>query len=310
VNFFLLSQAFPGLLTKLLEKDFSNSIRSGFEATGLYPLSVGKALSKLPKENREVESEVQQQLINQLSDLRHNPPATTRAGRPKKNEKLPAGSSYTCHVVEEDEDDAEADSEESEDSEDTGEESDYQTRTKKVPASSVPKRVPVSKPVLVSKRARVFSDSSDSSGEEGTRRRADVRKILARLKQKKAKYARQFAQKNTEEPSESQDQPFQEAVDQPGREVIDQPAQETVDEPGPEAIDQPAQGAVTNYPPESYVVAVYQGDWYVGEVIAKEGEPEADLRDEYVLVSFMERTKGDLLKWPCRLDLLNVLKVR
>ncbi len=241
----------------MLEKDFGNSNRSCSEATGLYPLSIDRALSKLPKDTREVESEVQQQLINQLSDLRHNPPATTRAGRPKKNEKLPTSSSYTCHVVEEDEDDVEADSEESEDSEDTEEESDDQTRTKKVPASSAPKwvlaskRVLVSKPVPVSKRARVFSNSSESSSEEGTRQRADVRKILARLKQKKAQYVWQFAQKNTEEPSESKDQPAQEAVDQPDQEVIDQPAQETVAKPGLEAVDQPAQETVDEPGPEA-----------------------------------------------------------
>jgi hypothetical protein len=56
------------------------------------------------------------------------------------------------------------------------------------------------------------------------------------------------------------------------------------------------------------VVAVYQGQWYVGQTIAKEGEPEAEEGDQYVLVSFMERSTGDLLKWPKRSDILNVLK--
>jgi hypothetical protein len=63
-----------------------------------------------------------------------------------------------------------------------------------------------------------------------------------------------------------------------------------------------------DYPPNSYVVAVYQGQWYVGQTIAKEGEPEAEEGDQYVLVSFMERSTGDLLKWPKRSDILNVLK--
>lgn len=44
---------FPGLLLQLLEKDYSASIISGFEATGLYPLSLQRALTKLPTENRE-----------------------------------------------------------------------------------------------------------------------------------------------------------------------------------------------------------------------------------------------------------------
>jgi hypothetical protein len=43
----------------------------------------------------------------------------------------------------------------------------------------------------------------------------------------------------------------------------------------------------------------------------KEGEPEAEEGEDYVLVSFMERTgtKAELLKWPRRSDILNVLKV-
>jgi hypothetical protein len=61
------------------------------------------------------------------------------------------------------------------------------------------------------------------------------------------------------------------------------------------------------YPPQSYVVAIYQGDWYVGQVMAKEGEPEAEEGDQYILVSSLEKT-GDLLKWPKRSDILNMLK--
>jgi hypothetical protein len=257
---------------------------------------------------------MQQQLINQLREQRYNPPPTTHAGRPKKKDKLPAGSSYTCPVLEEDEDDVEEDSEESDDSGDTDESEDSddqantgtsQVKQVPVPVSSSAKRVPASKRVLASKRvpvskrtpgskqARFSSDSSD--GEE---RRQDVRKILARFKRKKAQYDRQFAQQAAEESSENGDQPALEHTGQPAQENINQPAQEPTE-------DQPA----TNFLPETFVVAVYQDNWYVGEVIAKEGEPEADQREDYVLVSFMERTKGDLLKWPSRLDILNVLKV-
>jgi hypothetical protein len=32
------------------------------------------------------------------------------------------------------------------------------------------------------------------------------------------------------------------------------------------------------------------------------GAPEVAMREEYILLSFMEKTKGDLLKWPSRLD--------
>jgi hypothetical protein len=46
----------------------------------------------------------------------------------------------------------------------------------------------------------------------------------------------------------------------------------------------------------------------VGQILAKEVEPEAEEGDKFVLVSFMERSSRDLLKWPKRSDILNVLK--
>jgi hypothetical protein len=109
-------QEFPRLLKKLLTKDYSESIRSGFETCGLYPFSLEKALAKLPEEERDVESNVQRQLLQQLSAMRYNQPATTHANRPKKKEKLPPGASYTCVgiggevglPVDEDEEDIEA----------------------------------------------------------------------------------------------------------------------------------------------------------------------------------------------------------
>ena len=65
------------------------------------------------------------------------------------------------------------------------------------------------------------------------------------------------------------------------------------------------------YQPNSFIACVYENGWYVGQVMEKEGEPEADEREEYVLVSFMKWTgaKGIHLKWPERKDVLNVLKV-
>jgi hypothetical protein len=81
--------------------------------------------------------------------------------------------------------------------------------------------------------------------------------------------------------------------DEPLRE--DLPAQEP-------AKSQPA----PCYPPQSFVVALYQGDWFVGQVMNKYGNPEAETSEDYILVSFMEKTMGDLLKWPRHLDILNV----
>jgi hypothetical protein len=56
------------------------------------------------------------------------------------------------------------------------------------------------------------------------------------------------------------------------------------------------------------VVAVYDEDWYVGQVMEKEGKPEAEEGDEYLFINFMMRTARDKLQWPQRIDHLNVLK--
>jgi hypothetical protein len=48
----------------------------------LYPLSLEKALSRLPKEPTGVETAVQGLLLEHLSDIKYNPPATTLTKRP------------------------------------------------------------------------------------------------------------------------------------------------------------------------------------------------------------------------------------
>jgi hypothetical protein len=89
-------QAFPSLLHELMEKDYSQEVISGFEACGLYPMNVGRPLSRLPEEDKEVETQVQQELLKKLQDMRYNQPSSAQADWQKKKEKLPAGASYTC----------------------------------------------------------------------------------------------------------------------------------------------------------------------------------------------------------------------
>lgn len=45
-----------------------------------------------------VETQVQQQLLNKLKTMRYGE-GPSRAARPKKKEKLPAGAAYTCGRV-------------------------------------------------------------------------------------------------------------------------------------------------------------------------------------------------------------------
>ena len=88
----------PPLLAKLLEKDFSSSVISGFEACGLVPFCPQKALMRLPvpPDQRQIDSDVQRQLLEKLETMRYGNREKVRAVRPKKSQKLPAGSSYTC----------------------------------------------------------------------------------------------------------------------------------------------------------------------------------------------------------------------
>jgi hypothetical protein len=62
---------FPGLLKQLLDNyDYKKAIISGFESTGLFPLNPERVLAKLPKKNRDVETPIQQVLLDKLSSMR------------------------------------------------------------------------------------------------------------------------------------------------------------------------------------------------------------------------------------------------
>ena len=89
-------KVFPSLLKATLEKDYSESIRSGFEATGLYPVSLDRALGKFPAERPNVDDQIQEQLLERLNALRYNPRPNAQTTRARKKDKLPAGASYTC----------------------------------------------------------------------------------------------------------------------------------------------------------------------------------------------------------------------
>jgi len=62
------------------------------------------------------------------------------------------------------------------------------------------------------------------------------------------------------------------------------------------------------YRPEDFVAAVYQDKWYIGQVLDKAGEAEAE-GDAYVILNFMEqRRENNCFRWPEKRDVLNTLK--
>jgi hypothetical protein len=253
-------QSFPGLLKKMLEKDYGPAIRSGFEGTGLLPFNVERPLSKLPRELdvRVVESAVQEQLLKKLSDMRHVMPATKHAQRPKKCQKLPAGASYTCPVLAENDT-----SEEEEELEEPAAVTRHKSFMSMLKGSGDASDSDSDMDAL--------SDSHGDSESEDNERSRLVSNIVEKL--------------NEKEDEEEQDEPEEQ-----------------------NQVKNKDKKYKQDYPAKSFVVAVYQADWYVGQVLDKEGEPEAEEGDQYLLISFMERTKGDLLKWPQKPDILNMLK--
>lgn len=251
-------QEFPKILAQLLEKDFGDSIRSGFESTGLYPVDVRRALTKLPQEDREIESAVQQKLLDRLSELRYNPVPTTRAKRPLKKDKIPAGAAYTCAANQ-------AEGSSSEESEDSG-------------------------------------DSVDSEDSE-TEKRENIQAILKRLKGKKKTLDLEKQQKKIIEQEEEDD-------------VEEVDIERELTEEGENNSKLP-EGEKTNnetelcqaYQDGAYVVAIYLNNWYVGQVLGKEDGSLDTEQEQYILINFMMRTTGDVLKWPAEADILKMLKV-
>ncbi len=63
------------------------------------------------------------------------------------------------------------------------------------------------------------------------------------------------------------------------------------------------------YTPGSYVVAVHHGEWFIGQILDKEKEPQAPKGGQYVYINLMRRLSEDrdLCKWPDKADKLNTL---
>jgi hypothetical protein len=376
-------QCFPPLLKTLLEKDFGPHARKGFETCGLFPVSLEKALARLPKEveEREVESRVQMELLKTLSSMRYNPPATKHAQRPKKSQKLPAGASYTCKKKPEDEavmqDEVTEESSSSSNSE--GEEdAERKRKSLRMKEKTLPSKKKASKSKVREQQVMVESCSScntDSEEEEEEQRKKSAKKkgkaplskhkVQALLDQrfKPAKKSLSFSNMinniseeeeeeevgQWEEPADvtkkrslisllkpsgdcsdfSSDSDSEEEVRKAVSNIVvrltkkakldegecvagSSMEKEKTEEGGPEEESGKEESSEEEnaqvYLPESFVVALYQNDWYVGQVLSKEGQPEAEEGDQYVLVSFMERFHGNTFKWPNKMDVLNVVK--
>jgi hypothetical protein len=217
-------------------------------------------------------SAVQQQLVKHLSNIRYNPPPTTQAKRPRKKEKLPPGAAYTCSA--------------------SGNQSDSTDKEEEVPVPVATRRARAKKAVIsdMDDKSSSQEEDDDDTDHTGTDDDTDNEEEERRL--------------NVQNIVDSLNETSQEEDDELADELL-----ATVPVPVPEPTA--AGGDEQVFRPESYIACRYQDNWYVGQVMDKEIEPEAEEGDQYVLVSFMEwsGSKKTVLKWPSRLDVLNVLKV-
>jgi len=281
---------FPRLLGKLLDNNYETAVINGFATTGLFPFDPQKVLGKLPPDEIPDHQTVEGQLLQRLSDMRYGKGPAKRAARPSKKDKLPAGESYTCRGGDQteqtednssgSEDDPEVNesSSGSEREEDGGPDGGRDSGQDSGQHSGRDDR----------QDDRMFESDTEDRAEEEKRSR-NVRSIIRKLRKKC------LDNWTTAEGTVP--------VNDPGSGPSSEPVEEeegegsTSEEDDPEMID---------YQPRSYVAAVYDDDWHVGQILDKEVEPEAEKGDKYVFVNFMEKRKQ--FRWPEKLDLLNVLK--
>jgi hypothetical protein len=131
-----------------------------------------------------------------------------------------------------------------------------------------------------------------------------VDRLLNRLKTKRKEASRNDNDEQEEEPED-----MDADDDEHEQEQEHEHEQEREHEHEQEREQDHAVPVPVSYQPGNYVVAIYQDDWYVGQVMEKEGEPDAEAGDEYLLLNFMKKmVPGDRLRWPQQKDVLNTLK--
>jgi FKBP-type peptidyl-prolyl cis-trans isomerase len=264
-----------------MDKDYTTAVRGGWSGTGLHPFNPRKVLDKMPGEKVDVASDVQRALLKQLQGMRYNPSATTRATQPRKKDKLPAGEAYTCPAEVEASDHSDDDSDD--DSDDSDRERSRQVR-------DFLQRV--------NRNRRPLDPDSDSEKED------DPEEIEIEQEQDEIEQEQDEREQEEDEREQEEDESEQEQDEREQEEPEEELEQQQIRKGRSSKQQQQQQLRLV---PGSYVVVVYDGDWYVGQVREKEGEAEADMREEYVLVDFMKRTAKNQLEWPKKLDMLNVL---
>jgi hypothetical protein len=76
-----------------------------------------------------------------------------------------------------------------------------------------------------------------------------------------------------------------------------------------EELERVEQALAARYPVNTFVVAMYEAEWLVAQVVDKATSNIPDAGPAYLHLSYMRKLTGDMLKWPDRPDILNTLGV-
>lgn len=254
-----------------------------------------------------VQTSVQTEILKQLKTMRYGneQQKQARASRPKKSQKLPAGASYTC----------------------MSEAGDYEVMPAVIPDDELEEEEVSSRArsrgrAAGRKRARDGS-SSDSSSDRYSSISDQVEEIYRRLGDDLN------LNENEEQEDEGQEGEGKEQEEGDGEdEEGDSEDEESVSGTGTEIsvllgqgmglgrrvrrgrrrLYQEKEDISVTYPVGTYVVAIYQNKWFVGQVLDKTAESRALPGQEYLYVNYMERSDSNALKWPQRVDKLNTHK--
>ena len=221
---------FPALLKQLLKvAQPGQHLPAGFEKCGLYPISITRAVERIPHRLMEVDTEATRELLNstlgeKLEELRG---VGKKKAPQKRGKKVAPGKSYT--QMEEDEDEEEDEVEDVDALLDGGEE-------------------------------RVESSDDDN----------DQLQLARRI---------QLARRP--------------------RRIVESSDEEEL--PDPQCPEGPSTGHKDLYPVGSWVVAVYESEWYIAQVEGE--EPEEEVLG-FTLLKYMDRKGHNQFCWGQRADRL------
>jgi len=290
---------FTKLLKKCMEKaDLGRHLPAGFEKCGLVPVSLQKALAKVPGKDMEIEEPEMRDLMNSaLGDMLEKMRGVDKASRQKKvtrgkKLKVPAGQSYTQLVADNDDDDGLGDLDNPDDP---------------VPSGSRPTASTPSTSGRQRGRTVPVPDFSVSSDEEDQFDQISIPDVPTDT--------------GTDSDFSLDDKSNQEKDDKGDDEEEDdlgvdldkflgiKKTKTSRDGPGKkrvhkEFISKPPQSQ-EDFPVGSFVVAVYDREWYVCQV---EGQEEDEEDPAYVLLRYMKRMGNNQFIWTEKPDVLPTLK--